>query len=155
MSDRTVAITFPPGEPEDPIQIRVHVDGVHHGEGRESMGVGWEYLPTAQEGRTRIYASFWELLTSLRSLRPGRVRPGLKVSIEAGDRRAALSAFAERGYPAAGWSTWLAGRTALSVNDGRSCRRPTERWRAMPEGDRPALHARLAWPGPLTIAISG
>ena len=50
------------------------------------------------------------MLTALRQLPPGRVRPGLKVSIEAGDRRATLAGFAERGLTA-GWPEYLAGWT--------------------------------------------
>src|SRR5262249_18530960 len=42
-SGRTVTVTFPPGEPEDLVRMRVHVDGIHHGDARESAEGGWGY----------------------------------------------------------------------------------------------------------------
>ena len=101
LPDRTVTVTFPPGTPEDLVRMRVHVDGIHHGDAREATEGGWEYVPTTG-GPSIGYATFWELLTALRQLPPGRARPGLRVNLENGERRAALVAYGERGLTA-GW----------------------------------------------------
>jgi hypothetical protein len=106
-TDRTVTVTFPPGHPDDLLQLRIHVDGFHHGDAREAAGGGWEYIP-AIGGRVIGYMSFWELLTALRQLPPSRGRPGLRVRVGEDERRAALANFAERGLTA-GWPEYLAG----------------------------------------------
>jgi hypothetical protein len=83
------------------------VDGLHHGDAREAAEGGWEYAP-ATGGRSIAYATFWELLSALRQLPPGRGRPGLRANLGERERRVALAAFAERGLTA-GWPEYLAG----------------------------------------------
>ena len=103
----TVTVTFLPGQPGDLVRARIHVDGIHHGDAHEAAEGGWEYA-LATGGRGIGYGTFWELLTALRQLPPGRSRPGLRVSLGEGERRAALAAFAARGLTA-GWPEYLAG----------------------------------------------
>jgi hypothetical protein len=110
-----VTVTFPSGQPDDLVRLRVHVDGLHHGDAREVAEGGWEYAPAAG-GSSIGYATFWELLTALRQLPAGRSRPGLRVSLGNDERRAALAAFAERGLTA-GWPEYLAGWTDRSQRD--------------------------------------
>jgi hypothetical protein len=71
-----VTVTFPPSQPAELVRVRIHVDGLHHGDAREAVEGGWEYA-AATGGRSIGYATFWELLTALRQLPPGRGRPGL------------------------------------------------------------------------------